>query len=135
MTAADYLRELSLAMQQRYAEDCVTHACRIAELLLAERCAPWIGRIRHIETHGDSEFRGYLLPLRYAGTGALAWTTHYVACAGREVYDPLAGEPLDVDAYAEAVFGKPLPVVTHLDPAETERLLINGELRTTIPAR
>ena len=135
MTAADYLRELSLAMQERYAGDCVVHACRIAELLLAEQRAPWIGRIRHIEQRGDSEFRGYLFPRRYAGTGAMAWTTHYVACAGREVYDPLAGKPVDVDAYAEAVFGKPLPVVTHLDAAETERLLINGELRTTIPAR
>src|SRR3954451_19082705 len=93
MTAAEYLRELSLAMQERYAEDCVAHACRIAELLLAERRAPWIGRIRQAEMRGNTEFRGYLLPLRYAGTGTLAWTTHYVACAGREAFDPLAGVP------------------------------------------
>jgi len=128
-TAAGYVRELSFAMEERYSGDCVAHACSIAALLLAERRAPWIGRIRHIEPRGDSTFHFPLIPTRYAGMRGPAWTTHYIACSGREVYDPLAGEPVDVEAYAAAVFGKSLPVETHLDSAETERLLISGELK------
>jgi hypothetical protein len=128
-TAAGYVRELSFAMQERYSGDCVAHATRIAALLLAERRAPWIGRIRHVEPHGDSTFHFPLIPTRYAGMGGPAWTTHYIACSGREVYDPLAGEPVDVETYAATVFGESLTVQVHLDSAETERLVISGELR------
>jgi hypothetical protein len=129
VTAAQYIAELSEAMRERYREDCVAHACRIAELLLAEGRAPWIGRVRHVETIGAEQFHGPLIPRRYSGDNALAWTTHYVACSGREVYGPLVGEPVDVDAFAARVFGKSLPVIVHLDAAETERLILRGELR------
>ena len=123
VSALQYIRQLSAAMEAGYTGDCLAHAYRVAELLLAEARAPWIGRIRHIEQLGAEEFRGYLLPLRYAGHGMAAWTTHYVACAGGEAFDPLVGEPAGIDTFSELVFGKALPVVVHLDEAETERLL------------
>jgi len=125
-TAAAYVRELSSSMPDRYEGDCAAHARRIAELLLADGRAPWIGRIRRVETRGDALFTAPLIPLRYLGRSALAWTTHYVACAGSEAYDPLIGEPIDVAAYAEAVFGMPFSIETHLDETETKRRLASG---------
>ena len=120
-SAADYIREAATA--ERYEQDCVAHACRIAELLLAERREPWIGRIRDVQ----GNYHGPLIPLRYLGKGAPTWTTHYVACAGREVFDPLAGEPVEVDRYTIEVFGRKLDVVEHFDAGETQRLLQSGE--------
>lgn len=131
-SAAEYLRELSLAIDDGYPDDCVTHACRIAELLQADGLAPWIGRIRDVSTIGDAVFHGPLVAERFRGKETLAWTTHYVACSGREVYDPLAGVPLDFDAYSRVVFGRPLTVEQHLDSDETARLLASGELRGNV---
>ena len=128
-SAAEYLREQYAAIGERDAGDCVTHACRVAELLQAEGRAPWIGRIRDVSTLGDAVFHGPLIAQRFRGKSALAWTTHYVACSGRDVYDPLAGVPLDVEEYAGVVFGRVLTVDQHLDPDETARLLASGELR------
>ena len=45
-TASDYLCEISSLLDGGYPGDCVTHSCRLAELLLAERKNPWIGRVR-----------------------------------------------------------------------------------------
>lgn len=105
-TAAAFIRELSSSMPERYAGDCLEHARRIAALLDAEGRSPWIGRIRDEQLRGDAPFRAPLVPLRYLGKGSLAWTTHYVACAGDEVFDPVAGEPVAMAQYGETVFGK-----------------------------
>lgn len=118
-------------MDEAYLEDCVAHTCRIAELLRAEGRAPWIGRLRHRTSDGDRVMHWPLIPTRYSGRRGPAWTTHYVACAGRLVYDPILGEPVDADAYAPAVFGKQLEIETHLDPETTERLLGSGGIRET----
>ena len=119
-------------MAERYAGDCVAHACRTAELLLAEHRAPWIGRIRDVQ----GNVHGPLTPLRYRGKGAPTWTTHYVACAGRQVYDPLVGKPIDLDKYAMEVFGRQLDIAEHFDARETERLLRSGEFRNAFrPAK
>jgi hypothetical protein len=128
--AADYIRETSLSMGDRYLGDCLTHACRVAELLHAEGRSPWIGRLREVIALDDAVYRGPLIPKRFAGKGFAAWTTHYVACTGRYVYDPVAGTPIDVDDYPAAVFGKPLTVEPFLDSAETERLLRTGDRQT-----
>ena len=105
-----------------YPEDCVAHAMRVAELLLEEGRAPWIGRVRDVQ----GQWHGPLIPRRFEGT---TWTTHYVACTGREVFDPIAGEARDVDAYALEVFGKPLTVELHVSVEETAQRLREGTLR------
>ncbi len=127
-TAADYLRETSLAMNGGYRDDCVTHACRIAELLLAEGRSPWIARLRDITVEGADVIHGPLIPQRFRN---VAWTTHYIACCGLEAYDPITPGPVALDEYAQLVFGRPIPIETHLDATETERLLRSGEIRRT----
>lgn len=134
MMAAEYIRETSAKIAERYIDDCVVHACRTAELLHAERRSPWIGRLREIIEKDGQAFHGFLIPLRYAGKGALAWNVHYVACAGSQAYDPLAGEPVDVERYASEVFGRELVVLAHFDVAETARLLRRGELLRALRA-
>ena len=105
----------------RYDANCVTHAARVAELLLHEGKSPWIGRIRDRRDN----FVGPLIPKRF---GDLTWNTHYVACAGRDVYDPIVGSPVDVSEYTRVVFGRDIDVATRCDEAETRRLLEAGEL-------
>ncbi|HEX2059927.1 MAG TPA: hypothetical protein VHK90_04240 [Thermoanaerobaculia bacterium] len=130
MSAAQYLRDVSNAMHDRYSGDCVTHACRLVELLLAEGREPWIGRLRHWTTVREQPFRLPLVPVRFAGARELpAWSTHYVACAGNEVYDPLLDAPIAIDAYTETVFGMAVEIETLLDAETTARLARNGELR------
>ena len=126
-TAADYIREISDSITGTYPRDCVWHACRIAELLLAEGRAPWIGRVR--DERSDIEL-GPLIPKR---APSLTWTTHYIACSEDEAYDPLAGETVSVGDLASRIFGRPLPVAVHLDVAETEHLLKSGEIRKAFP--
>jgi len=109
-TAAAYIRELSSSMPERYAGDCLEYARHIVELLVAEGRAAWIGRIRDEQLRGDAVFRAPLVPLRYLGNGTLAWTTHYVACANGEAFDPIAGEPVPIERYGETVFGKPVVI-------------------------
>jgi len=128
-TAADYIRDASLAMEKRYEGDCATHACRVAALLLREGRAPWIARLRDIEMRGSERFHGPLVAQRYLGRGGTTWTTHYVAGAGRELYDPIVGAPIDVDQYAVAVFGREIPIATFLDAEATARLIAAGEIR------
>ncbi|HEV7922590.1 MAG TPA: hypothetical protein VGR02_17540 [Thermoanaerobaculia bacterium] len=105
--------------------DCVTEACRIAARLLAAGEAPWIGRLRDVRPYGNSTFHAPLIPRR---SPHLAWTTHYVACAGRLVHDPLADSPLDVAQYARTVFGRDLPLQEFLGVEETERLLREDDI-------
>lgn len=117
-------------MHDRYPGDCVTHACRLVELLLAEGRAPWIGRLRHWTTLHGAPFRLPLIPVRFAAAReAPAWSTHYVACAGSEVYDPLLDGPVAVEPYTEMVFGKSVAIEELLDAEATARLARNGELR------
>ena len=123
VSSAAYLRETSEVIDAYgYTRDCVAHACRIAELLLAEGRAPWIGRVR--DRRGD--FHGPLTPTRFKRN---TWTTHYVACSGDEVFDPLAGAPLSLSDYAPAVFGRPLSIERFLTPEQTAELLARNELR------
>lgn len=112
-------------MRDRYIADCVTHACRLAELLLAEGRSPSIVRLREVIIDGDRLFHGPLIPKRFP---ALTWTTHYACCCGGEVYDPIAGIPIAIEPYAMAVFGRELPVAMHFDAETTARLVMNGEL-------
>jgi hypothetical protein len=130
--AAETLGEISAAMAGRYERDCVAHACALAEVLRAEGARPWIGRVRDVESRGDAVIHHPLIPKRF---GTLTWNTHYICCAGGEVYDPIAAEPIDVDDYAVAVFGRPLKIETFLDSEETERLLSKGTLRQAFRPR
>ena len=102
-SAAEYIREMSLQMRDGYIADCVKHARRVAELLEAEGRSPWIARIHEEFETPKGVYHGPLIPRRFP---TLTWTTHYAACAGREVYDPILGEPIDVDAYSLALFGR-----------------------------
>lgn len=135
-TAADYLRDTSLLMRDGYPEHCVAHACRIAERLHTEGREPWIGRIRQVVFSELGQFHVPLIPKRFTGAQALTWNTHYVACAGDDVYDPIAGQPIPVNEYALAVFGEAHPVAVHFDAETTAELLQRGELREAFrPAR
>ena len=128
-TAAAYLRETSLLMRDGYTAHCVVHACRLAELLHAEGRQPWIGRIREVIVDERGEFHVPLIPQRFTGAQALTWNTHYVACAGDDVYDPILGEPMPMAGYASAVFGHAYRVAVHFDAATTAELLQRGALR------
>ena len=122
-----YLRATSIEMATAgYTRDCVHHAVTLAELLRAAGEQPWIGRLRDVRLHGDSTFHAPLTPRRFP---AHTWTTHYVCCLGSDVYDPIAGEPANVESYAREVFGRPLPVTEFLAPVETAKLLGEGRLR------
>lgn len=125
-TAIDYLRDVSREMESGYTLDCVAHACALAKLLLDAGQAPWIGRLRETIDLGEHVFHAPLTPVRFQ---ARTWTTHYVCCAGNEVYDPIVGKPVPAGSYAEVVFGRALPVVEHFSPAVTAELLGRGELR------
>lgn len=115
-------------MADGYTFDCVTHACAIARLLLDEDRQPWIGRIRDvIETPRGMYFEP-LIPMRFTGQAARTWNTHYVCCSGNEVYDPIAGTPLTIELYAQAVFGRALTVHEHFSADATADLLRRGEL-------
>lgn len=116
-------------MSDGYSLDCVAHACALAELLAGEGRRPWIGRLRDtIETEKGVYYQP-LIPSRFAGRQAPTWNTHYVCCEGGDVYDPIAGAPLPAERYAEAVFGRALPVVEHFSADATADLLRRGELR------
>ena len=133
LSAAElYVREVSEAMRDTYLEHCVEHACKLAELLRAEGRQPWIGRLRLTSYEGGRVVHDALIPVRFA---SLTWTTHYVACAGTTAFDPLAGAPVPLDRYAALVFGRPIPVTTHLDVGSTEALLLSGELRKSFAPR
>jgi len=119
-------------MESGYRDDCVTHACRLAELLLDEGRSPWIGRIREVIHRGDTVFHGPLIPKRFP---ALTWNTHYVYCCDGEVYDPLANAALPSDEYARTVFGRHIEIEMHLDAAATRRLVDRGELRISFRLR
>jgi hypothetical protein len=103
-------------MPDRYVGDCLVHARRIAALLAAEGRTPWIARIRCVEQRGDAVFTHPLIPKRFLGKGALAWTTHYVACADGQAYDPIAGEPVPIDDYVRIIFGD-VPATMELAPS------------------
>jgi hypothetical protein len=113
-------------MQDGYTENCVTHACAIARLLLAERRAPWIGRLREVIPHGDTTFHAPLTPKRFQ---AVTWNTHYVCCSGDQVFDPMVGEAIAVAEYASHVFGREIPVEEFLNALVTEILLHEGRLK------
>lgn len=116
-------------MDGGYTFDCVTHACALAKLLLDAGRRPWIGRLRDVSRYGDDVFYAPLIPTRFTGKHARCWNTHYVCCADGHVYDPIAGAPLPVERYAEAVFGRVLPVEEHWPADATADLLERGELR------
>jgi hypothetical protein len=116
-------------MNGGYTFDCVTHACALAKLLLDEGRQPWIGRLREVRQEGEHVFHAPLIPARFTGPHARTWNTHYVCCEGGDVYDPIAGAPLPIDRYAEAVFGRALPVAEHWSVGATADLLRRGELR------
>ena len=134
MTALDYLREISSALDGGYPGDCVVHAVRLAELLVAEKKAPWIGRLRDIQQLDSGVFHGPLIPMRLSGRGAPTWTTHYVACEGDDVYDPLAGVPVPLSDYPMRVFGRAIPLQRFLDAEETAELCRRHTLKGAIAA-
>ncbi|HEX7155355.1 MAG TPA: TonB-dependent receptor [Thermoanaerobaculia bacterium] len=128
-SALDYLRDVSRQMDSGYPADCVTHAVRLAELLLEAGASPWIGRIR--DRRGD--WHGPLMPRRFARTPfERVWSTHYVCCVGDQAWEPMAGEPIAVAAYSEVIFGQAFPVTALLTADETAEAVRNGNLRETI---
>ena len=120
MTATETIRELSHSFAIRYSGDCLTHARTIAAMLRAEGREAWIGRVRHVEQRGSTTFHHPLIPKTVVGANYLAWTTHYVACADHDAYDPLLGDPIDIDDYAMKVFGLPLEIEMVSRKAEPE---------------
>jgi hypothetical protein len=129
-TAVDYLAEVSAALDGGYPADCVTHACRLAELLLAEGKKPWIARLRDVQHVASGVFHGPLTPLRLAGRKGPTWTTHYVTCEADIVFDPLAGTPVRLTEYPLIVFGRVIPMDIFLDADATADLCARAELRT-----
>jgi hypothetical protein len=128
--ATDYLRKVAAALADGYPDDCVTHACRLAELLVADGEWPWIGRLRDVTKAGYGVHHGPLRPKVLAGRNGPTWTTHYVACTGDRVYDPLAGAPIALAVYAETVFGREIPLETFLDANATAELCRLGQLHS-----
>lgn len=116
-------------MNDRYIGDCVVHACAIAEALVADGRAAWIARLREVIATNGQEFHAPLIPRRMFGENALTWNVHYVACADGEAYDPIAGAPIAIDDYSVAIFGRDIPLQTHIDQSETQRLVAEGRLR------
>lgn len=107
MTASEYVRALSDQMTDTYVGDCLVHAKQIAELLESEGRSPRVIRIHEAYETERGTFHAPLIPKRFP---RITWNSHYVACAGDEVFDPLAGRPLPIDSYAIEVFGRPLPM-------------------------
>jgi hypothetical protein len=132
MRAGDYLHEISAALDDGYPADCVTHACRLTELLLAEGKKPWIARLRDVRHVASGVFHGPLTPIRLAGRKGPTWTTHYVACDGDLVYDPLTGAPVAVAEYSVAAFGRKIRLERFLDEATTAELSGRNELRVAM---
>jgi hypothetical protein len=130
--AADYLREVFAAFDHGYAGDCVTHACRLTELLLAEGKKPWIARLRDVRHTPSGVFHGPLTPIRLAGRKGPTWTTHYVACDGDDVYDPLNGAPVVIANYSFTAFGRDIPIEQLLNEAATAELCASNELRAAM---
>jgi hypothetical protein len=127
---SDYLRDFSSRLDRGYDGICVTHACRLAELLLAEGKNPWIGRLRDVRQIASGTFHGPLMPTRLAGPNCPTWTTHYVTCEGVHAYDPLIGSPTRLAEYAVTVFGRELTIECFLDAAATAELCRRQELMT-----
>jgi hypothetical protein len=134
-TSCDYLREISAALVGGYPADCVTHACRLAELLYGEGKKPWIARLREVRETASGVFHGPLTPIRLAGRKGPTWTTHYVTCEGDLVYDPLAGSPVSVTEYPLMVFGRVIAMESFLDANATAELCARHELRSAFATR
>jgi len=132
LRAVEYLREISAALDDGYPADCVTHACRLADLLLAEGKKPWIARLRDVQQLASGVFHGPLTPVRLAGRKGPTWTTHYVACDGDLVYDPLTGAPVAVAEYSIAAFGRDIAIERFLDEATTAELCDRNALRAAM---
>jgi hypothetical protein len=129
--STDYLRAISLEMESGYTEDCVIHACALAQLLIDEGRRPWIGRVRETRQLGERVFHAPLIPMRFTDQAARVWNTHYVCCVDDQAYDPILGAPVAIDRYTDAVFGRALPVEEHHSVDATARLLARGELRAS----
>jgi hypothetical protein len=132
LRAVDYLHEISATLDDCYPADCVTHACRLGELLLAEGKKPWIARLRDVQQVASGVFHGRLTPIRLAGRKGPTWTTHYVACDGDLVYDPLVVNPVAIADYSIAAFGRDIPIERLLDEAATAELCGRNELRAAM---
>jgi hypothetical protein len=132
MRAVDYLHEISAALDDAYPADCVTHACRLTQLLRAEGKKPWIARLRDVRQVASGVFHGPLTPVRLLGRKGPTWTTHYVACEGDVVYDPLTGAPVAVAEYSVAAFGRAIHLDRFLDEAATAELSGGNELRAAM---
>lgn len=131
MDSAEYLRNVSLEMEWGYTDDCVIHACALAQLLIDEGRRPWIGRVRETTQLGERVFHAPLIPLRFTDKAARVWNTHYVCCVDDQAYDPILGAPIAIDRYADALFGRTLPVEEHYSAETTSDLLSRGELRAS----
>jgi len=132
MRAVDYLHEISAAFEHGYPADCVTHVCRLTELLLAEGKKPWIARLRDVRHVDAGVFHGPLTPIRLAGRKGPTWTTHYVACDGDLVYDPLTENPIAIDGYSVAAFGRDISIERFLDEPTTAELSERNALRAAM---
>jgi hypothetical protein len=102
--------------------NCLASAGTIASILLADRGAPWIGRLRRIEERDGVLFHAPLIPVHRQGV--LAWTTHYVCIADDVVFDPVAREPLPLSEYARSVFGADLAIETFVAADNLARYLM-----------
>jgi hypothetical protein len=131
--ALQYLREVASRMSAGYPDDCVVHACHLAEQLLRAGQRPWIGSIRDVSIVRGDAWHQPLVPLRFSGRDQVpTWNVHYLCCLGDTAYDPLVGEPIAIDALAMLVFGRELPIREAVSAAMVRELAGASALRAYI---
>jgi hypothetical protein len=131
--ALQYLRDVASRMSAGYPEDCVAHACRLAEQLLRAGECPWIGSIRDVSLVRGDQFHQPLNPVRFSGRDHVpTWNVHYVCCLGDTAYDPLVGEPIAIDAFAMHVFGRELTIREAVSAEKVRELGSESALRAHI---
>jgi hypothetical protein len=101
---------------------CGQIAADIAALLLRSGMHP------HIEEVCDREDnhmnRRALVPEIY--NGKITWGGHQVCCCQGLAFDPLLGQPIAIEDYTEAVFGKDIELRVSKSEEETEKREVNG---------
>jgi hypothetical protein len=131
--ALQYLRDASARMATADPDDCVVHACRVAEELLRVGESPWIGSIRDVSIVNEQEFHHPLVPLRFRGRPRVpAWSVHYICCNEGAAYDPLIGEPVPIDELAMRVFGREVALREAVSAAKVRELGSADALRAHV---
>lgn len=121
-----YLQQQSDLVRSGEYWNCLAAAQELSARLLEEKRHPWIARLRKTEVLGGSSVHSPLIP---RGLGvALAWTTHYVCCCDGMAYDPVAGRPIELEAYSLEVFGQQISPEVFVSSAELPAYLTRNRM-------